>query len=164
MRWTIPTLIQQLVDQGIPIPRAVEIVAATYPETRGDTFYRWVDPTDPERIAVGVYGLWNDLRGDQSPLTGAKVSDDARTIAQFYRLNRRMPLSSVRASATPDYVIRRIADQTGTAMLAGDRFEPTEVEEEDQLPGFTADMVRTVTKLDGIGDYIRALPRPWFGA
>lgn len=130
MRWTIPTLIQQLVDQGIRPRTAGRIVAQTYPETRGDTFYRWADPDDHEAIAVGVYGLWNRLRGDQMPLGGTLVSDDARTIAQFLRLNPRGPDEIVRLTKLPDIVIERIANRTVEVIEDGGYFTPVPVEEE----------------------------------
>lgn len=162
MRWTIPTLMQQLADAGLPNHVAADIVVATYPETHGDTFYRWADTAAPEKIAVGVYAIWNSLRGDQSPLGGTKVSDDARTIAQFWRLNRRDQFASVRVTDKPDYVIRRIADGVMSAWGEGDYFHPREVEPDRDPAGRIAEIQSSLRRLDGSADYIASIPPPRF--
>jgi len=163
MRWTIPTLLQQLVDQGVRPGRAADIVTVSYPDTRGDTFYRWQDPTDPTRVAVGVYALWNSLRGDQSPLSGTKVSDDARTIGQFGRLNGWKLEEIVKFSTKPDYVISQIAQQAASMIANGDYFQPREVEPDDPLESLPAQLARGIAVADGAWDYVRTIPKPHFG-
>lgn len=164
MRWTIPTLMQQLVDQGVSIKNAEDIVRVTYPATHGDTFHSQRDDEHPEHGSVGVYNIWNPLRGDQSPLGGTKVSDDARTIAQFGRLNGWRLLDIVRFSGVEDYAINRVASATAAAMRAGDYFEPVRIEEENLMPERLRDMRRTVAQMDGAADYITSIPLPHFGS
>lgn len=160
MRWTIPTLIQQLIDQGMPVKDATAVVIATYPDTRGDTFYRWTDPTDAGRVAVGVYGLWNDLRGDQPLLGATPVSGDARTITQFYRLNRRDPLKSVKVSDRPDVVIARVAAEAANIIRDGGYFSPTQADEDDPTITFGSELAASIRKVQGAADYIRSIDFP----
>jgi hypothetical protein len=163
MRWTIPTLMQQLVDQGVSIDQAMSVVADTYPTTRGDTFYRGPVTDSPLSPAVGVYGLWNGLRGDQSPLGGTKVSDDARTIAQFLRLDNRDLGKIVYLTPQPDKAVDLVALKTAAAMRAGDYFAPVQVDDDDPTPHLLDDLHRAVARSDGAADYITSIPLPHFG-
>lgn len=153
MRWTIPTLIQQLVDAGIRPKTAGQIVALTYPETRGDTFYRWQDPSDREQVSVGVYGLWNRLRGDQMPIGGTLVSDDARTIAQFLRLNPRGLDEIVKLTDRPDAAIQRVAGETVTVIEDGGYFTPEKVEDD---PGRERAAAQLTEQVANTSDAVRA--------
>lgn len=162
MRWNIPTLIQQLVDQGVPPAKAGEVVAYTYPLTRGDTFYRSSRADERLGHSVGVYGLWNALRGDQSPLDGVKVSDDARTIAQFLRLHPKTLDDIVDTSAPPDTPVWKVAQETVRIIQDGGYFQPTAVPEADATDTFAAELADALRPMEGAADYIRSIPLPTF--
>lgn len=164
MRWSIPTLIQRLVDAGFDPGKAGQIVSMTYPETRGDTFYRWVDPGDPDEIAVGVYGLWNRLRGDRIDIGGTGVDDDARTIRQFYRLNPDALHEIVNLSVTTDPAVNTVVRETVAMIRQGHRFEPREVMAHDPKETLPQRLASIVAANDGAADYLRSLTPPAFGA
>lgn len=163
MQWTIPTLVQVLVDQGITPARAGAIVAATYPTTRGDTFYRKQIGPRPETSAVGVYAIHNDLRANQAPLEGVKASDDARTIAQFGRLNGWKLEELVDMSGPTDAAIQTVVDRTVSAILQGDTFEPALVEPNNPLEDIPGSVARLIAKSDGMWDSLSSKQIPRLG-
>lgn len=164
MRWTIPTLIQQLVDQGVPITTAADIVTLSYPDTHGETTYRWRESGADGDTAVGAYAIWDKLRGDESPLGGTKVSDDARSLNQFGRLNRWRLADLVKITDMPDYVTRHIADEAASMIRAGSYFEPRQVEEPSPIPGMTDELAASIIRADAAWDYVRSIDLPHFGS
>lgn len=163
MRWSIPTLIQQLVDQGVTPARAGAIVAATYPSTEGDTFFSKQFNDVPYDNVVGVYAILNHLRANQAPLGGVKASDDARTIAQFGRLNGWKLEELVWMGGPRDNAIQTVVDRTVIAIRQGDYFEPRTVDGPDSWDSLISEIKSHGMASDSIGDYIRSIPLPHFG-
>lgn len=161
MRWTIPTLVQVLVDAGVDPQRAGTIVSVTYPTTRGDTFYRSDGELPKLGRALGPYALWNANRGDRVDTGGTRPSDDARTIAQLLRLNPQGYDSIVDMFGTRDAVVDSVVAKTVAAIRAGDHFEPMEVPV-DRDPGLAQQIQSSIRNADGAWDSLASIPRPNF--
>lgn len=159
MRWTIPTLVQVLVDAGVRPDTAGAIVAETYPTTRGDTFYRSKFADPDLGPAVGVYALWNANRADRVDLTGTKPSDDARTIAQLMRLDPRRPDGIFYNRGSSDAVINSVVSKTVTAIQQGAHFEPAEIPI-DRDPGWGQQIAQSIRNADGAWDSLASIPFP----
>lgn len=159
MRWTIPTLVQVLVDAGIRPGTAGAIVAETYPTTRGDTFYQ-SDFVDPKLgRALGVYALWNVNRADRVDITGTKPSDDARTIAQLMRLDPRQGGLIWYPRGSSDAVVESVVMKTVDAIRNGGHFEPATVPV-DNDPGWAQQINAAIRNADGAWDSLASIPRP----
>lgn len=163
MRWTIPTLMQRLVNQGVPLIKACMIVDRSYPQTRGDTDYRWAPDDHPEAPALGVYAIWGELRDSRNPLSGTPVDDDARRLAQFGPLCGWDYDKLIYWDGYYDEAVTTVVQKTEQAMRAGDYFEPQAIENDNLMPDRLAELRRSIVQLDGAADYITSIPKPYFG-
>ena len=155
-RWTIPTLIQALVDQGTEVELAAMIVQDTWPRTGGDDAYVSPAPVIGDEHSYGAYAaimwpeVWRGMGATHSLATQAVYA------ANIIRARPERLSEHFDFAGQTDLVATAAAQRTVSAIRSGLTIEPEQMTDRDGLGELSdqvrQDAARAAVMVDGIVD------------
>lgn len=163
MRWTIPTLVQALVDAGVSPSIAAVIVGKTYDRTQGDDDYcSRVDGADSES-SWGPYAIRNQFAPSRIGRSEPTYELDATVIASQLAGSGEHVTDVVDLAGSPTAETARIAVRAASLISGNSRFVPTQVPVEQEHVDIDAITRTAPDRLAGAVDAIRSVSLPYFG-
>lgn len=145
MRWTIPTLVDTLHRNGLPLDKAGDIVAATYGLTGGDEDFDLRCTHFPAVRSEGPYAIWSTVRGDHPSDAPTHAGADARSIVAALRDPDMQLDDVVDISSPPNLLVIEAVGRAVTFIQAGGLVAPTQVDTNSDLLARAQQQGRRIT-------------------